>query len=95
MYEITTHDGKTYAIAQSDQKRIEQLVKRLDLVPVALTNGKVEYFSKGTVARLSQRAVRQETTAPALPDGQRNDRRAAPDSEAFQAFKKKREELKI
>ena len=95
MYEITTHDGRTYQIAQQDEKRIAQLAKRLELVPVTLTNGKVEYFSKGTVARLSKRAVRREATAPALPDGQKNDRRAAPYSDAFKAFKKKREELKI
>ena len=93
MYEITTHDGRTYQIAQQDEKRIAQLAKRLELVPVMLTNGKVEYFSKGTVARLSKRWNKPEYSMPALSDGQPKNKRAAPDSEAFQAFKRKRDEL--
>lgn len=93
MYEITTHDGKTYAINQEDELRIAQLAKRLDLVPVTLASGRIEFFSKGTVARISKRPSKPEHSAPALPDGQTNDRRADPDSEAVKAFKKKREEL--
>ena len=93
MYQITTHDGKVYTIAQKDQARIQQLAKRLDLVPVTLATGKIEYFSKGTVARLSQTAHKPPRSVFALEDGRGSDRRAKASSAAYKAFQKKREEL--
>ena len=93
MYQITTHDGKVYTIAQKDQARIQQLAKRLELVPVTLDDGKIEYFSKGTVARLSQTARNYPVRAFRLEDGRGGDRRAQASSEALETFRKKREEL--
>ena len=55
MYQVTTHDGRVYDLAQEDPNRIKELAKRLELIPVRLTNGDVEYLSKGTVARISRR----------------------------------------
>ena len=60
MYEIVTHDGKVYQIANTDKDKIARLAQALELVPVTLTNGNVEYFAKGNVARL------QKSKAPAI-----------------------------
>ena len=60
MYEIVTHDGKVYQIANTDKDKLARLAQALDLVPVKLTNGTIEYFSKGNVARL------QKSKAPAV-----------------------------
>jgi len=53
-YEIITHDGKTYAINQDDPKIIAKLASKLELVPVTLASGRIEYFAKGNVARIQQ-----------------------------------------
>ena len=54
MYEIVTHDGKVYQIANTDKDKLARLAQALELVPVTLTNGTVEYFAKGNVARLQK-----------------------------------------
>ena len=51
-YEILTHDGKSYEIQQTDPEIISKLSAKLELVPVTLKDGRIEYFSKGTVARI-------------------------------------------
>lgn len=90
MWQITTHDGKTYTITQKGPNRIKELAKRLGLVPVTLANGRIEYFSKGTVARMSQ--VSQQTQERAIAAEAQRDR-AGMDSEGFQKFQQKRAEL--
>lgn len=62
MYEIVTHDGKVYQIANTDKDKLARLAQALELVPVTLTNGTVEYFAKGNVARLQK--SRATTTVP-------------------------------
>ena len=57
MYEIVTHDGKVYQIANTDKDKLARLAQALELIPVTLTNGTVEYFAKGNVARLQQSRV--------------------------------------
>lgn len=90
MWQIATHDGKTYLIKQKDPNRIKELAKRLGLVPVTLANGRIEYFSKGTVARMSQ--VSQQTQERAIAAEAQHDRARA-DDEGFQKFQKKKAEL--
>ena len=51
-YEIVTHDGMTYEIQQDNPQVIGMLAKELELIPVTLKSGKVEYFAKGNVARI-------------------------------------------
>lgn len=51
-FEIVTHDGNTYEIQQDDPQVIGMLAKDLELIPVTLHDGKVEYFAKGNVARI-------------------------------------------
>ena len=51
-YEIITHDGKSYEIQQDNPEVVARLAGKLELVPVTLSSGKIEYFSKGTVARI-------------------------------------------
>lgn len=58
-YEIVTHDGKIYEIQQDSADIIARLASKLELIPVTLNGGKIEYFSKGTVARI------QTNTKPA------------------------------
>ena len=53
-YEIVTHDGKIYEINQDDPKIIAKLASKLELIPVTLANGKIEYFAKGNVARIQR-----------------------------------------
>ena len=60
MYEIVTHDGKVYQLSNTDKEKLARLAQTLELVPVTLTNGNVEYFAKGNVARL------QKSKAPAV-----------------------------
>ena len=67
-YEIVTHDGKTYEIQQDNPQVIGMLAKDLELIPVTLSSGKVEYFAKGNVARIQSKhapskAPRIESTA--------------------------------
>lgn len=62
MYEIVTHDGKVYQIANTDKEKLARLAQSLELVPVTLTSGTVEYFAKGNVARLQKSRV--ITTVP-------------------------------
>lgn len=54
-YEIVTHDGKTYEIQQDNPQVIGMLAKDLELIPVTLSSGKVEYFAKGNVARIQSK----------------------------------------
>ena len=62
-YEIVTHDGKTYEIQQDNADVIARLASKLELIPVTLNSGKVEYFSKGTVARI-QTNTKSATVQP-------------------------------
>lgn len=54
-YEIVTHDGMTYEIQQDNPQVIGMLAKELELIPVTLKSGKVEYFAKGNVARIQSK----------------------------------------
>lgn len=74
-YEIVTHDGQSYQIAQDDPERIGKLAGKLELIPVRMASGGVQYFSKGTVARLQQ--VKSPATTYKTPDelGLTTDRR--------------------
>nr|DAM37590.1 MAG TPA: hypothetical protein [Caudoviricetes sp.]DAP75760.1 MAG TPA: hypothetical protein [Caudoviricetes sp.] len=91
MWQITTHDGKTYTITQKDPNRIKELAKRLGLVPVTLANGKIEYFSKGTVARMSQVSQPAQERLAIAAEAQGD--RARVDNEGFQKFQQKKAEL--
>lgn len=91
MWQITTHDGKTYTITQKDPNRIKELAKRLGLVPVTIANGKIEYFSKGTVARISQVSQPAQERLAIAAEAQGD--RAGTNSEGFQKFQQKRAEL--
>lgn len=54
-YEIVTHDGKTYEIQQDNPQVIGMLAKDLELIPVTLSGGEIEYFAKGNVARIQSK----------------------------------------
>lgn len=60
VYQIVTHDGHVYDIAQKDDAVIGKLANKLELVPVKLSDGEIEYFSKGTVARISSKHERAQ-----------------------------------
>lgn len=49
---IRTHDGKELSIKQNDENRIKELAKRLELVPVTLLNGTIQYIKPSNVSRL-------------------------------------------
>ena len=66
MYEIVTHDGKVYKIANTDKDKLARLAQALELVPVTLTNGTVEYFAKGNVARLQKSRATTATPTDTL-----------------------------
>lgn len=81
-YEIVTHDGKTYEIQQDNPQVIGMLAKDLELIPVTLSSGKVEYFAKGNVARIQSKhapsnAPRIESTADIDNRGTVNQERLA------------------
>ena len=61
-YEIVTHDGMTYEIQQDNPQVIGMLAKELELIPVTLKSGKVEYFAKGNVARIQSKHKASEST---------------------------------
>lgn len=61
-YEIVTHDGKTYEIQQDNPQVIGMLAKDLELIPVTLKSGKVEYFAKGNVARIQLKHKASDAT---------------------------------
>ena len=61
-YEIVTHDGKTYEIQQDNPQVIGMLAKDLELIPVTLKSGKVEYFAKGNVARIQSKHAPSNAT---------------------------------
>lgn len=68
-YEIVTHDGKTYEIQQDNPQVIGMLAKNLELIPVTLSSGKIEYFAKGNVARIqSKHAASNATRIEAAAD---------------------------
>jgi hypothetical protein len=91
MYQITAHDGKIYSIAQTDSNRVKELAKRLDLVPVTLANGRIEYFSKGAVARISMTPKPRAESAPRLPDRREVDN--IEDNEGLKKYKRVRERI--
>lgn len=61
-YEIVTHDGKTYEIQQDNPQVIGMLAKDLELIPVTLHDGKIEYFAKGNVARIQAKYAPSDAT---------------------------------
>ena len=61
-YEIVTHDGKTYEIQQDNPQVIGMLAKNLELIPVTLSSGKIEYFAKGNVARIQSKYAPSSAT---------------------------------
>lgn len=61
-YEIVTHDGKTYEIQQDNAEVVARLASKLELVPVTLSSGKIEYFAKGNVARIQSKHAPSNAT---------------------------------
>lgn len=47
-YELTTHDGRSLALDNTDDDAISRLAKKAELISVRV-NGQVEYLSKGAV----------------------------------------------
>ena len=90
-YEIVTHDGKIYEINQDDPKIIAKLANRLELVPVSLTNGKIEYFAKGNVARIQHTNKTIDNTRR-LPSGD-TDKRADCTGPGYKKYLEAREKL--
>ena len=84
-YELVTHDGKSFVIAQDDPAIIAKLASKLELVPVRLANGHVEYFSKGNIARLQKRSA-IGIVENGLPRGNDIDRRADVNSDGYKKF---------
>lgn len=86
-YEIVTHDGKTYEIQQDNPEVIGRLASKLELVPVTLSSGKIEYFAKGNVARIqSKHAPSNATRIEATAD---IDNRGTVSTERIRELKKK------
>ena len=92
MYEIVTHDGKVYQIANTDKDKLARLAKALELVPVTLTNGTVEYFAKGNVARLQKSRVTTAVPTDTLIAPTIANNREEP-GEGYKSFRNKREQL--
>lgn len=91
-YELVTHDGKSFVIAQDDPTMIAKLASKLELVPVRMANGQVEYFSKGNIARLQRSST--VTVKNGLLRGDDIDRRADVNSEAYKKFQEAKKKLK-
>ena len=91
MYEIVTHDGKVYQIANTDKDKLARLAQTLELVPVILTNGTVEYFAKGNVARLQKSKVTAAIPSDTLiaPTIANNREEQGEGYEKYQQMKKK------
>ena len=59
MYQIQLHNGRVVDIKQTDPEVIKRLAAKLELIPVTLANGNIEYMSKGSVANIG---VKSKTT---------------------------------
>lgn len=86
-YEIVTHDGKTYEIQQDNPQVIGMLAKDLELIPVTLSSGKIEYFAKGNVARIHSKHA--PSKAPRIEGPADRDNRGTIPPERFAEMKAK------
>lgn len=86
-YEIVTHDGKTYEIQQDNPEIVARLAGKLDLIPVTLSSGKIEYFSKGTVARIQSSS--KQSKAPRIEAKPPMDNRGTVSEERFKELRRK------